>query len=329
MQLEDLQAKGDYRANEILERRDELRQQISVSKDLYNRIQTLEKQVTGHRNNLGRALEDAARKFGLAQPGTVESLRGYVAETDNVCKNMQNAVESQAEALKTWEGRIENTKREIQFHEMRLRKERVQRLHDVRYEALHDSLKDLGDLRDIADDTKSLLNSQLHDRLEKELPPVAEEMTEVYLRLTGSPTFDSIGIRQGENIDGSMTLDLRVSSSRGPGTWRVDQGILNGQASNAIQLVPYFVFSRYQDSPLLDLLLLDDPTQAFDTSKIKLLLTELFDATSHATLFVATHEEDRFVPVLNELFGADHVRAYRALGIGEDGPRFEDVPVGI
>ena len=107
------------------------------------------------------------------------------------------------------------------------------------------------------------------------------------------------------------------------------QGIPNGQALNAIQLVPYFVFSRYQDSPLLDLLLLDDPTQAFDTSKIKLLLEELSKATSHATLFVATHEEDRFLPVLKDHFSADDVKAYRAISIGEDGPRFEDVSIPV
>ena len=82
------------------------------------------------------------------------------------------------------------------------------------------------------------------------------------MSISASPAarpFDSISIRQGENADGSMTLDLRVSSSRGPGTWGVEQGILNGQALNAIQLVPYFVFSRYQEGPLLDLLLLDEP----------------------------------------------------------------------
>ena len=202
-------------------------------------------------------------------------------------------------------------------------------MYDKRYKDIHEDLKDLVDLRDIADKTRGLLNAELHERLQKVLPPVAQEMTDVYLRLTGSPTFDSISIRQGENADGSMTLDLRVSSSRGPGSWGVEQGILNGQALNAIQLVPYFVFSRYQDSPLLDLLLLDDPTQAFDTKKIQLLLTELSGAASHATLFVATHEEDRFLPVLKDFFGSGSVKAYRAVGIGEDGPQFEDVPIDL
>ena len=212
---------------------------------------------------------------------------------------------------------------------MRTRKTRLQNLRDVRYTDLHDSLRDLSDLRNIADETRLLLNTHLRDRLQQDLPPVGEEMTQVYLRLTGNPTFNSISIRQGEGPNGSLTLELRVSSTRGSGSWSVSQGILNGQALNAIQLVPYFVFSRYQDSPLLDLLLLNDPTQAFDTSKVKLLLEELSKASSHATLFIATHEEDRFLPVLKDYFNADDVKAYRAISIGEDGPCFEDVPITV
>jgi len=94
-------------------------------------------------------------------------------------------------------------------------------------------------------------------------------------------------------------------------------------------LVPYFVFSRYQEGPLLDLLLLDDPTQAFDTNKVNLLLTELADAASHATLFLATHEEDRFLPVLKNFFLPNHVKAYKAVGIDHEGPQFEDVSIPL
>ena len=326
-QLQDLEANGDFRTTEILERRDQLRKQISTASQLDDQLGALETQLASHRNALTKALELAESTLGLPSSPTVEVLREYVAEIREGYQQLQSAVESQAEASRTWDARIENAKREVQFHQHRSLKERLQRLYGMRYEALHDSLKDLGELRDIADDTRGLLNAQLHGRLQRDLPPVAQEMTDVFLRLTGSPTFDSINIRQGENTDGSMTLDLRVSSSRGPGSWGVEQGILNGQALNAIQLVPYFVFSRYQDSPLLDLLLLDDPTQAFDTKKVRLLLTELSGAASHATLFVATHEEDRFLPVLKDFFGSGTVKAYRAVGISEDGPQFEDVPI--
>ena len=326
-QLQKLEAHGDQETNETLERRDQLRNQVSTVTRLASQLHTLETQLAGHKADLTKTLKKAEGTFGLSSPTTIDSLRDYVTQIHKGNRDLQAVLNSQTEALKSWEARIDNTRQEVVFHELRSRKERLQRLYDFRYVALHDSLKDLGELRDIADETRRLLNSQLHERLQEALPPVAQEMTEVYLRLTGSPTFDSISIRQREDTEGSLTLELCVSSSRGPGTWAVGQGILNGQALNAIQLVPYFVFSRYQDSPLLDLLLLDDPTQAFDTDKITLLLTELSSASSHATLFVATHEEERFLPVLKDFFGAENVKAYRAVGIGEDGPGFEDVPI--
>ena len=328
-QLEGLESTGDHKTTEILQQRDRLRERISVARQLTKQIEALDTDIAQHKSGLAAVLKQATQKFKLSSPPSIESLCNHVEEVHNGHEDLRKALESQSEALKTWESRIENTRQEIRFHQLRALKERLQRLYDVRYQALHECLKDLADLRDIADETRSLLNSKLHARLERDLPPVAQQMTDVYLRLTGSPTFDSIGIRQGESADGSMTLDLRVSSSRGPGSWGVGQGILNGQALNAIQLVPYFVFSRYQVDPLLDLLLLDDPTQAFDTNNINLLLTELADAASHATLFLATHEEERFLPVLKNHFSPSDVRAYKAVGMDKEGPQFEDVSIPL
>ena len=327
--LQTLSSSGDNETEELLRRRDALREQILACKQLSEQIEACEAQTASQQKVLTTNLEHGESAFGLASPVTLASLRDYFESVHKSHRDLVHLSGSRAEALKDWDTRIENLRREVMFHRLRSRKSRLQILRDVRYTDLHDSLRDLSDLRNIADETRRLLNTHLRERLQEDLPPVGEEMTEVYLRLTGNPTFDSISIRQGEGPNGSLTLELRVSSTLGSGSWSVGQGILNGQALNAIQLVPYFVFSRYQDSPLLDLLLLDDPTQAFDTSKIKLLLEELSKATSHATLFVASHEEDRFLPVLKDYFSADDVKAYRAIGIGEDGPRFEDVSISV
>ena len=329
LDLEEVDSSGDSNTKAFLEQRELLRERVSQAKDLARRQANVDTEITQHQGRLEELLTEAGQRFDLPSPPSVELLGEYVNDLRNSCQDLRDALESRNEAKRRWEVRIENARREIQFHQLRSRKARLQRLYDVHYGALHDSLKELGDLRDIADKMRSLLNSRLQERLQQNLPPLAQEMTEVYLRLTESPTFDSISIHHGENSDGSMTLQLRVSSSRGSGTWGVEDGILNGQALNAIQLVPYFVFSRYQEDPLLDLLLLDDPTQAFDTSKIKLLLSELADAASHATLFVATHEEDRFLPVLKDFFCSEDVRAYKAVGMDEEGPRFEDVPITL
>ena len=327
--LQTLSSSGDNETEELLRRRDALREQILACKQLSEQIEAGEAQIASQQEELTTKLEYGESEFGLLSPVTPALLRGYFESVRKSHGDLIHLSKSRTEALKDWDTRMENLRREVMFHRLRSRKSRLQNLRDVRYAELHDSLRDLTDLRNIADETRRLLNTHLRERLQEDLPPVGEEMTEVYLRLTGNPTFNSISIRQGEAPNGSLTLELRVSSTLGSGSWGVGQGILNGQALNAIQLVPYFVFSRYQDSPLLDLLLLDDPTQAFDTSKIKLLLEELSKATSHATLFVATHEEDRFLPVLKDHFSADEVKAYRAISIGEDGPLFEDVPIPV
>ena len=327
--LEGSETSGDGKTNEILGRRDQLRNQVSTAKQLSVQMKEIETEIARYESELAEILEQAEKQFGIPSPASTELLGKYVEEIRHGELNLRNALDSKSGALRDWDAQIGIARQELRFHQLRTLKDRLQRLYDVRYEAIHGSLKDLADLRDIANETRGLLNSRLHERLQEDLPPIAQEMTDVFLRLTGNPTFDSIGIHQGEKPDGSVTLDLRVSSSRGPGTWGVEQGILNGQALNAIQLIPYFVFSRYQEDPLLDLLLLDDPTQAFDTSKINLLLTELADAASHATLFLATHEEDRFLPALKNFLSPSGVKAYRAVGIDEEGPHFEDVPIPL
>ena len=320
--LVEAETSGDRETKRVLEERDQLKERICAARKLSGRIDQMDRDIASEEGDLSELLERTRQTFGLPFPVSIEDLAKQVEGLREGWQRLQDALDSRSEAREAWQSRLEKARREVSFHRLRRVKERLQSLHDIRFEALHSSLRDLADLRDIAEEVRSLLNAQLKQQLSVDLPPVANEMTEVYLRLTGSPTFDSIEIRQGEDTDGSMTLDLRVSSSRGYGSWGVDQGILNGQALNAIQLVPYFVFSRYQVDPLLDLLLLDDPTQAFDTGKINLLLTELAEAASHATLFLATHEEDRFLPILKDFFDPSDVRAYRAVGMDEGGPPF-------
>ena len=327
--LQEVESSGAFSTKAFLEERDQLRERVSQAKELAKQEADIHSEIARLQDHLDVTLAEAGQKFGLPTPPSVESLGEYANNIRDGYQGLQGTLDSQSEVNRAWEVRIEKAEREVRFHQLRGLKERLQRLYGMRYEALHENLKELNDLRDIVDGTRSLLNSQLQERLRQDLPPLAQEMTEVYLHLTENPTFDSISIHQGEVADGSMTLQLRVSSSRGTGSWGVGDGVLNGQALNAIQLVPYFVFSRYQEGPLLDLLLLDDPTQAFDATKMKLLLAELADATSHATLFVATHEEDRFLPVLKDFFSSEDVRAYKAVGIDQEGPKFEDVSIAL
>ena len=73
----------------------------------------------------------------------------------------------------------------------------------------------------------------------------------------------------------------------------------------------------------MDCLLIDDPSQSFDTSRIELLLRELGTAASHAQLVVASHEEDRFGPFIGTYFTAGLYRVLRVTGLTEAGPILE------
>ena len=314
---------------ELLDQRTQLHERISRVSELVEKESNLGTVISEASSNLDEYLLLANKRLNLPPKTSVEGIGKCIQELESSRKALLTAVESQKESEQVWQARIGKLMQELHFHRLRGRSQELKTLYETRYEALKEDVKEWGSLRDTVDSLRSEIKTQLDARLRSELPPVAQEMTEVYLRLTERPAFDSISIHLGEKSDGKIALDLRVSSRRGSGTWSVDDGILNGQALNAIQLVPYLVFSRYQEGPLLDLLLLDDPTQAFDTRKIELLLKELADATSHATLLVSTHEEEKFLPVLKQLFAPDEVKVYRAVDLDEDGPHFDDVAITI
>jgi len=81
-----------------------------------------------------------------------------------------------------------------------------------------------------------------------------------YQRLTRQLSFDQVRVFRSPQTP--KRRELRVAAS-----WAPNQvfppNVLNGQASKALQLVPYFVFSRFQpDIMELDLLLIDDPSES-------------------------------------------------------------------
>jgi hypothetical protein len=118
---------------------------------------------------------------------------------------------------------------------------------------------------------------------------------------------------------------VRVASDRTPGESFEPFEVLNGQAFNALNLGPYFVFSQFQAEALeLDCLLIDDPSQSFDTSRVELLLKELATAATHAQLIVASHEAERFEPFINKYFAATSYRVLRVTSFSpETGPTLE------
>jgi DNA repair exonuclease SbcCD ATPase subunit len=118
---------------------------------------------------------------------------------------------------------------------------------------------------------------------------------------------------------------VRVGSARARVPWSRPEDVLNGGAYAALGLIPHFVFSGFRaDQAELTVLIVDDPSQSFDTEHVELLLEELRRASEHAQLLLATHEEEKFRPIVERLFHSDSRTVIRVTDFDSDrGPTVE------
>jgi len=162
---------------------------------------------------------------------------------------------------------------------------------------------------------QSVLDEAYNDALDRAAPHLNAMMTDVYARLTRQLSYEKVCITR--DTENPRRRELRVASAKLPGR-TFPPNVLNGQAAKALQLVPYFVFSRFQPEVLeLDLLLIDDPSESFDTSHVESLVTELANAANHAQLVVATHEREKFDSRIRQSFEA---RPYSIVAVSEFDP---------
>jgi DNA repair exonuclease SbcCD ATPase subunit len=206
---------------------------------------------------------------------------------------------------------LKNLQSEARFQEYRAREEALEYALDTGMEPARESHREFAEVLDTLKAIREALQGAFNTTLNSTLPRIGDLMTEVYGRLTQQASFPKIVVEAGPSSATRM-VRVRVASDRTPGECFEPSEVLNGQAYNALNLVPYFVFSQFQAEALeLDCLLIDDPSQSFDTSRVELLLRELATAATHAQLIVASHEAERFEPFISKYFQANSCRILR------------------
>lgn len=226
----------------------------------------------------------------------------------------------------TKQNSLKNLKAEARFQEYRLQQEQLRQNLESGLQPSRDALSEFTDVLEAMRTVREALQESFNNTLNRTLPPISDLMTNVYGRLTQQASFPKIVVEAGPD-DAARTLSIRVASERTPGKTFDHSEVLNGQAINALNLVPYFVFSQFQAEALeLDCLLIDDPSQSFDTSRVELLMRELAVAATHAQLIVASHERDRFEPIIDRYFAHGSYRILRVTSFAPElGPTFERV----
>lgn len=302
---------------------DEVEQIEEQLKRIHSKQQQSQKEYETKRNSLCEFLQLKSDEL------TDEEIEHFLKSLDEEIKRLESSLTSKEKHRLDWERKIEQAKKELQFHNYRTRKEKLEARLQVGLNTVRERYDELVEFRKSLEEIRNVLYSELNKVLERALPPISRLMTEVYRHLTNQLSFDEIKLQlKKENNSFSPKLLVRVCSSEEYDLPPLDpEQVLNGQALNALRLVPYFVFSRFQrDSWGLDLLLLDDPTQSFDTKRIELLLKELSVASSHAQIIVCTHEEDRFLPILFKFFKEENTAIVKVKGFDKrGGPQIEIV----
>lgn len=239
------------------------------------------------------------------EPVTEEDTKARLAETITLANAVETQLRSAESQYDKFAKRIDAFRTELRFHEYRSKQNQLQNLLTFRLKPLQDQLREFVELENTVHDIRKELKQAFDEAIDRAIPHLNDMMTSVYGRLTAQASFEKIVIERGLMDDGNI-LRFRVGSDEIPGQLYDPQDVLNGQANSALRLVPYFVFSKFQAQALeLDLLLIDDPSQSFDTSHVESLLQELANAGSHAQLVIATHEEDRFGPNIGNYFAAN------------------------
>ena len=258
---------------------------------------------------------------------TLEKIESYLSKLEEQRINIEKLLISEKDFKRRLEKRLENIKEEFRFHMYRNKKEKLETILEVRVEPIKEQYADLVDYRESLEEIKKALVFQLKSVLQRVLPDISKMMTKVYQHITQQVSFDQIQIMlEEQDNDLSAKLLVRVSSSKKPDLPPMDpERVLNGQALNALRLVPYFVFSTFEKEMWgLDLLLLDDPTQSFDVIRVELLLDELRNAANHAQLVIATPEKDRFDPFFSKYFLKEEITIIHVSGFEiEKGPKLE------
>ena len=276
---------------------------------------SVESSVAAARTQLGELLDDPADLS--SRDRTVEHLAERVQQLELEVRESGTLVASKRSTLK-------NLHAEARFQGYRSRAERLHRNLESGLEPAREAHREFADVLETLRAIREALQESFNNTLDGTKPDINKLMTEVYGRLTRQASFPKIVVESGPT-DKKRTLRIRVTSDRTPGESFEPSEVLNGQAFNAVNLVPYFVFSQFQAEALeLDCLLIDDPSQSFDTSRVELLMRELATAATHAQLIVASHEEDRFAPLIDKYFRSGSYRVLRVTSFAPDlGPTLE------
>ena len=293
---------------------DQLTSQLEQAGNLKRRVQSLKSALT--------ELEQKANTIKTRiDSDDMKELPKKIEECSDREASIQEQIDGGEERLDKMERRLSNLREEDRFHDIRKRLASRKKSKD-QFERVERAYNDFvtfgGSVRAI----REAVGICLKERLEKDIPQVSDDLSKVFASLTRHSWYDRLTIDRNRL---PKQFELQVASSRDPSGRGHPTDVLNGQAESALKLVPYFAFSQADDAPTeVYLVLLDDPTRAFDEEHIETLVERLAELGKHVQLVVASHETMRFRSLLLKNFKpTDYIVVESDQWTHSDGPQLK------
>ncbi len=292
-------------------------QQIRLLEDLIEHLSCIHQEINSSQALLQKKQENLVeikKKAGEAVSKSnteIIDIETAMNQLNTAIKSIHNQIEdSQAESDRRLK-RVNDIKAELRFHSYQKQLTTLENILAERINGSRNLLAEYASVLNTSEDIGKLLLHSFNEQINSKLPPLNDSITRVYAQLTANRSYDGITITKQPSRSEKMfepdRLELQVTSSKCPGK-SFPSSVLNGQATRALQLVPYFVFSEYwRDLMELDLLLVDDPSESFDTSHLDNLMSVLSSVASHTQIVLASHEDDKLIPLINKHFDKNNI----------------------
>ncbi len=279
---------------------DTLREQVELVKEFQSTVERLEERLSEARKTLDQMCQDAEPMLGrlISFEQIVPDLTDFNNELEESLRAVQTEVEERESVQGARQRQFDSLQDEVHYHNT-LTRLRVLQSDLKEIERVEIRLSDLTTFGTGVRGVRDHVEIVLTEKLRQAAPEISEAMTKAFRALTDHPVYDRLYIDDAQ----LPQLHMLVASTGDSFPGLVPSEVLNGQAINALELVPYFAFSDLDTFPFeVHLLLLDDPTQSFDPQHIEILLERLAELGKRVQLVVASHEMDHFVRLIPKSF---------------------------
>lgn len=313
----------------IAERMREIKDVLPEADSLQARINDLPNEIYECEEKIKQLKAEIVEKLEITE-FSEEVFNRKRSELKRLVGELTNSISNDSNKFQNIANQLFALRKSVEYYELLKEQAKIEDiLESDDYQRTMSKIREFDNLILSMKEIKNALDSSYVNVFSSHLDWINNKMTEVYQSLTKQKSFDSVRIIQepGNTVDKTRRKMILQVGSAIKDVWVMPEkeDVLNGQSLSALNLVPYFTFAEMGASMHeIDFLLVDDPSQSFDTSHFEYLLGLLDSVSDTSQVIVATHEKGNVLKSLPK-----DTNQYRLLEVQEfdveSGPRLAEL----